>query len=508
MNQNGLINVFVQRVIAATTYTALDETYLINQVLGWVGETNYQEPATLIPWEDVDTLALLDALVAIADQNQTLARREMNADMLGAQLMALFVPRPSEVNQIFWNKYAVGARDATNYLFDLSRRSNYIKTREINQNISFPVATKYGELQITINLSKPEKDPKMIAAALKAKKNEQVKYPVSQLSHDNEGYWGRLDYPARANHRVVAMTLGGEPWYFQYSPYAYFNEHAIIFSKKIRPMRVDTAHISKLLEFVTKFPDYFIGSNADLPIVGGSILTHDHFQAGRYDLPMAQATIKSAITIPGVTIAEAAVLNWPMTVIRLADADQSQLLKAASQIMTTWQNYSDPALDIRAYDTTGERHHTVTPIARFREGRYELDLVLRDNNVSVTYPDGIFHPHPDVQHIKQENIGLIEVMGLAILPPRLKNERHDVADYLLGQADHVAPKHQPWADALRAQKTVTPDSVMHVIDDSIGHIFERVLEDAGVYKDDPAGQAGLARFLDAVAKTTTLEQER
>ena len=500
MNQNGLITVFVQRVIAATDYTELDETYLINQVLGWLGEADYQTPTTLTPWEDADTLTLLDALIRVADTNGTLARREMNADMVGAQLMALFVPRPSEVNRIFWEKYASAPAAATDYLFALSRRSNYIKTREIGQNISFPVTTKYGALQITINLSKPEKDPKMIAAALQAQKNTPVNYPVSQLSHDNEGYWGRLDYPARANHRVVALTLGGEPWFFQYSPYAYFNEHAIIFSKTIRPMRVDVAHLAKLLEFVTLFPDYFIGSNADLPIVGGSILTHDHFQAGRYDLPMAQATIKTPITLPGCQVASAGVLNWPMTVIRLADENQANLLQAAQQIMTTWAHYSDPALDIRAFDAQGERHHTVTPIARYRDGRYELDLVLRDNNVSETYPDGIFHPHADVQHIKQENIGLIEVMGLAILPPRLKTELEVVKAYLLGQVDQVAPKHQLWAETLRANTTITPDNVNAIIDDSVGHIFERVLEDAGVYKHDAAGEAGLARFLQAVAQ--------
>ncbi|MGX7042519.1 UDP-glucose--hexose-1-phosphate uridylyltransferase [Leuconostoc holzapfelii] len=501
MNQNGLIETFVQRVIAATDYTAMDETYLINQVIGWLGETRYEIPNDLAPWESVDTLTLLDALITIADENQSLVRREMNADMLGAQLMALFVPRPSKVNQIFWDKYAVTARQATDYFFDLSCRSNYIKTREIKQNMSFPATTKYGTLQVTINLSKPEKDPKKIAAALKTQTSSHNNYPVSQLAHENEGYWGRLDYPARANHRVVALTLGGEPWFFQYSPYAYFNEHAIIFSKTIRPMRVDAAHLAKLLEFVTLFPDYFIGSNADLPIVGGSILTHDHFQAGRYDLPMAQATIKTPIALPGSPLAEAGVLNWPMTVIRLADADQARLLQAATQVMTTWENYSDPSLAIRAYDESGVRHHTVTPIARFRDGRYELDLVLRDNNVSADFPDGIFHPHPDVQHIKQENIGLIEVMGLAILPPRLKNELHEVADYLLGRVDHVAPKHQTWADRLRAQATVTPDNVMAIIQHSVGQIFERVLEDAGVYKDDAAGEAGLARFLEAVAQT-------
>ncbi|MCT4381636.1 UDP-glucose--hexose-1-phosphate uridylyltransferase, partial [Leuconostoc pseudomesenteroides] len=300
---------------------------------------------------------------------------------------------------------------------------------------------------------------------------------------------------ARTNHRVIPITLGHEKWYFQYSPYAYFNEHAIVLSENLRPMHVDRENLSRLLEFVSKFPEYFIGSNADLPIVGGSILSHDHFQAGRYELPMAKAVMKEKMTIAGCDLHEAGILNWPMTTIRLIDDDREKLLNAADRIMMAWQNYDDASLSIRAYGDDGERHHTVTPIVRFRSGHYEVDLVLRDNNTSDAFPDGIFHPHPDVQHIKQENIGLIEVMGLAILPPRLKAELAEVAQYLLGNDNNIALKHQTWADALKQSEVINANNVTHIVQQSVGQIFSRVLEDAGVFKNDQSGQDGLEKFI-------------
>ncbi|GMA69049.1 hypothetical protein GCM10025879_02950 [Leuconostoc litchii] len=295
------------------------------------------------------------------------------------------------------------------------------------------------------------------------------------------------------------MSLGDETWYFQYSPYAYFNEHAIVFSKELRPMHVDKGNLSRLLEFVTKFPDYFIGSNADLPIVGGSILSHDHFQAGRYELPMAQATFSKEIKIKGHRLKKAGVLNWPMTTIRLVDENQDRILEAATKIMLSWEEYSDESCSIKAYDKQGERHHTVTPIVRLRQGCYEVDLVLRDNNTSTEFPDGIFHPHPDVQHIKRENIGLIEVMGLAILPPRLKKELADVKQYLLDGITAIQPSHKDWAEELNRQNEITPDNIDTIINQSVGNIFKRVLEDAGVFKRDADGQAGLQRFIDKLS---------
>ncbi|HCU42462.1 MAG TPA: UDP-glucose--hexose-1-phosphate uridylyltransferase [Leuconostoc pseudomesenteroides] len=495
MAEIDLFTAFAKKIIAESDYTTDDEIYLVNQIMGLVGETNHNTASRLVDDDSVTTLALLDQLTAVAEKNGTLALRQMNTDMLGAQLMNFIVPRPSQVRKMFWEHYQQSPRQATDYFFDLSQRSNYIKTREISQNISYPVDTQYGTLQITINLSKPEKDPKAIAAALKNKNQQQSQYPVSQLAKENEGYWGRLDYAARTNHRVIPITLGHEKWYFQYSPYAYFNEHAIVLSEHLRPMHVDRENLSRLLEFVSKFPDYFIGSNADLPIVGGSILSHDHFQAGRYELPMAKAVMKEKITIAGCDLHEAGILNWPMTTIRLIDDDREKLLNAADRIMMAWQNYDDASLSIRAYGDDGERHHTVTPIVRFRSGLFEVDLVLRDNNTSDTFPDGIFHPHPDVQHIKKENIGLIEVMGLAILPPRLKTELAEVAQYLLGNDNNIAEKHQAWADTLKQSEVINANNVTHIVQQSVGQIFSRVLEDAGVFKNDQSGQDGLEKFI-------------
>lgn len=492
---SNLVKLFIERIIERTDYTPEDITYLTNQVLGEIGETSYSSCSNQD--ESISTLQILDQLIEIADKNGTLYNRKINADILGAQLMNYFVPRPSQVRQIFWQHYDHAPREATDYFFDLSKRSNYIKTREISQNLSYPVETEYGQLQITINLSKPEKDPKTIAAALK-NKTQQEQYPASQLAKENEGYWGRLDYAARSNHRVIPITLGNETWYFQYSPYAYFNEHAIVLSENIRPMHVDQENLARLLEFVTKFPAYFIGSNADLPIVGGSILSHDHFQAGRYDLPMAKATLKENFQISDVNLSEAGVLNWPMTAIRLIDSDRDKLLVAAGKVMRTWENYDDPSLFIQSHSQAGERHHTVTPIVRFRDHKYEVDLVLRDNNTSTEFPDGIFHPHSDVQHIKKENIGLIEVMGLAILPPRLKTELAEVEAYLLGNTDSVAPKHKIWADKLKHEEAFNADNVTEVVEQSVGQIFKRVLEDAGVFKNSEAGQAGLKKFIEKV----------
>ncbi len=495
MDKNNLVIAFVKKIIKATDYTDDDGIYLINQAMGILGESTDTYFISERPVDELSTLQLLDQLIQIAVSRGTLARRHMNEDMAGAQLMNFFVPRPSKVRQVFWFNYQKSPRHATDYFFDLSKRSNYIKTREISQNISYPVVTNYGTLQITINLSKPEKDPKLIAQAITHRTNQEVQYPVSPLAKENEGYWGRLDYASRINHRVIPLSLGDETWYFQYSPYAYFNEHAIVLSETIRPMHVDVQNLARLLEFVTKFPDYFIGSNADLPIVGGSILSHDHFQAGRYDLPMAQAVIKQPVHFVNTQLSEAGFLNWPMTALRLIDSDCDKLLTVATRVMTTWQNYDDVDLSIKAYDKAGQRHHTVTPIVRFRHQKYEIDLVLRDNNVSEEFPDGIFHPHPDVQHIKKENIGLIEVMGLAILPPRLKKELADVEAYLLGRIKSVDPKHQLWADQLRQQYTITSANVTNIVQQSVGHIFERVLEDAGVFKNDTGGKAGLQRFI-------------
>lgn len=497
MSKETVVTEFVKRIIAASAYEKSDQPYLVNQILGWIGEQAPLKtgPAKLQNWS---TLELLDALVETARANGTLARLNFNADMMGAQLMNFFVPSPSQVNKAFQQRYAQAPYLATDYFYQLSRQTNYIKTREIARNLSFKTPTKYGDLEITINLSKPEKDPKQIAQAAKADGHNQ--YPANRLALENEGYWGRLDFPARVNHRVVNLKLGGENWGFQYSPYAYFPEHCIVFAEQDRPMHIDHAHLAQLFDFVDQFPDYFLGSNADLPIVGGSILSQDHFQGGKHDFPMAKAKLRESLAEKGFKVAEFGIVDWPMAVLRIADEDRTKVLELADRIMQVWSTYSDASLSIKAFDGD-ERHHTVTPIARKRESRYELDLVLRDNSTSQAFPDGIFHPHPDVQHIKKENIGLIEVMGLAILPPRLKTELAEVTKYLLDQPNQMVENHRSWADEIKDRHAdINVNNVQAVVQDEVGQVFARVLADAGVFKDDAAGQAGFRRFIAALAK--------
>lgn len=493
-NASSLIKGFAKQLINASSLKTTDSVYLINRILAYTKQTDFDIAA---PIADGELLELMDQVVELGIANYASNGEDINADILGANLMNLILPLPSIVNQQFWAQYKVSPQAATDAFYQQSQLVNYIKTREIARNIEFPYTSKYGNLQITINLSKPEKDPKAIAAAQKVKSNS---YPICQLCLENEGYAGRLNYPARANHRVIRLTLGGEPWYFQYSPYAYYNEHAIVFAKEHRPMVVNGANIRRLFEFVRLFPNYFIGSNADLPIIGGSILTHDHFQAGCYNMPMAQAEIETNITIPGIELASAGIVKWPMSVIRLRDSNYEKLIQASELIMQRWQNFTYQAQGIVAYTEDGTRHHTVTPIVRMHDTVYEIDLVLRDNNTSVQYPDGIFHPHQDVQHIKKENIGLIEVMGLAILPPRLVPEMEEVKSFLLGITNYVNPIHQQWADKLKMDhKAITVTNVDAIINTAIGATFTRVLEDAGVFKHTPAGRAAFKVFITSLA---------
>ena len=367
--------------------------------------------------------------------------------------------------------------------------------KAIAKNIAYQTATEYGDLEITINLSKPEKDPKEIAAAKKAKTSH---YPACQLCFENEGYQGRLDHPARSNHRIIRFDLVGQEWGFQYSPYAYFNEHCIFLDSKHTPMTISRVTFERLLDIVEIFPSYFAGSNADLPIVGGSILTHDHYQGGRHSFPMEKANLDKVFTFVGFEAVEAGIVNWPMSVLRLKSTDKAALIELSDTILQKWRAYSDPTVQILA-ESNGEQHHTITPIARRKKGKFELDLVLRDNQTSKEHPDGIYHPHKDVQHIKKENIGLIEVMGLAILPPRLKNELKEVEEFLLGQREEVAPYHQAWADQLKAHHPdATLESAQTIVRASVGRIFKRVLEDAGVYKRTKEGQAAFMRFIESI----------
>ena len=481
-----LLQAFISQVIALSNYEEIDRLYLSNRVMALVGEKGVDKKtaaATLID--------LKDELVALAVHNGLCGDLLEEQDIVGAKLMDLVTPPPSQVNQAFWATYAENPEQAIADFYQLSKRNDYVKIKAIAKNIYYQVPTEYGDLEITINLSKPEKDPKAIAAA---KKMASSSYPKCQLCMENEGYQGRVNHPARTNHRIIRYELDGEVWGFQYSPYAYFNEHCIFFYGQHEPMKISPMTFERLLKIVDQFPGYFAGSNADLPIVGGSILTHEHYQGGRHTFAMERAPIEYSFSVEGFEGVGAGIVKWPMSVIRLTSKNQADLIALASKILTAWQGYSDEAVQIAAFSDE-QAHHTITPIARKKDGMFELDLVLRDNQTSAEFPDGIYHPHPDVQHIKKENIGLIEVMGLAILPPRLKDELALVEQYLLGQVDHVAAYHQEWADQIKASVSITPQTVHQIVQMEVGKVFSRVLEDAGVYKRTPEGQAAFIRFI-------------
>lgn len=485
-----LVEIFVDKAIENSQFEELDRIYLTNRVLALVGEEALETEA-----QAEQLIDLKDQLVALAVQAGKIPDTMADQDSLGAELMNFITPIPSQVNHDFWQTYRENPEQAIADFYDLSQRNDYIKLKAIAKNIAYKTQTAYGELEITINLSKPEKDPKEIAAAKKAKASH---YPACQLCFENEGYQGRLDHPARANHRIIRFDMLGQDWGFQYSPYAYFNEHCIFLDSQHRPMAISRASFERLLTIVETFPGYFAGSNADLPIVGGSILTHDHYQGGRHVFPMEMAELQSTFTFAGFERVEAGIVNWPMSVIRIRSKFKEDLIDLADVILRAWRKYSDPAVQVLA-ESDGESHHTITPIARKRGEDFELDLVLRDNQTSAEHPDGIYHPHADVQHIKKENIGLIEVMGLAILPPRLKTELKQVEDYLLGKVEQVAPIHQEWADQLKADHPeVTAENVASIVRDSVGQIFARVLEDAGVYKRTAEGQAAFRRFVETI----------
>jgi len=406
-----VLDAFVTAVIDASDYEEMDRIYLKNRVMSRIGEEGLDAPA-----HQADLIALKDQLVELAVANSKIPDSMAAKDSLGAELMDWVTPSPSQVNRRFWETYRQSKENAIADFYALSKHNDYIKVNAIAKNIAFETETPYGTIEITINLSKPEKDPKDIAAAKNAKVRH---YPACQLCFENEGYQGRLDHPARANHRIIRFDMDGHDWGFQYSPYAYFNEHCIFLDSQHVPMAISRKTFERLLTIVETFPGYFAGSNADLPIVGGSILTHEHYQGGRHTFAMELAPVEESFTISGFEAVSLGIVNWPMSVLRLQSDDKAQLIELADHILESWRGYSDPAVQVLA-TSDGQPHHTITPIARIRDGHYELDLVLRDNQTSPEHPDGIYHPHADVQHIKKENIGLIEVMGLAILPPRLK----------------------------------------------------------------------------------------
>ncbi|WEV36591.1 UDP-glucose--hexose-1-phosphate uridylyltransferase [Lactobacillus sp. ESL0677] len=487
--QTNLVDQFVTQVIAAGDATELDQIYLVNQVLALVGDEARELMTTSTALID-----LKDELVAAALKNGNCGPTLNEQDVLGAQLMNLLVPRPSVVNHKFWQTYQEKPEQALADFYQLSKRSDYIKTRAIAKNIYFVTPSEYGDLEITINLSKPEKDPRAIAAAKTVKATG---YPLCQLCKENEGYLGRINYPARSNHRIIRFKIGDEVWGFQYSPYAYFNEHCIFLSAKHEGMKISEKTFVRLLNIIEQFPGYFAGSNADLPIVGGSILAHEHYQGGRHSFAMMKAKVKTKINFTGFDDVAAGIVKWPMSVIRLRSQNKQQLVALANKILLAWRDYSDEQVDVRAF--TGETpHHTITPIAHKQGDQLVLDLVLRDNQTSDKYPDGIFHPHQDVQHIKKENIGLIEVMGLAILPPRLEPEMQEVRKFLLGEKNKVAAMHLLWAEQIKAQNSITAANVDAILQAELGKVFARVLEDAGVFKQTKDGQAAFMRFAQSV----------
>lgn len=486
-----LVERFVTKVIAESTFEELDSIYLTNRVLALVGD------GVIDVETDQDNLIdLKDQLVDEAVRLETIEDSLAACEILGADLMDLVTPCPSQVNRDFWSTYAQSPEQAIADFYQLSQKNDYIKLKAIAKNIAYRVPSDYGELEITINLSKPEKDPKEIAAAKLVKSSN---YPQCQLCMENEGYHGRVNHPARSNHRIIRFDISGQEWGFQYSPYAYFNEHCIFLDSQHRPMAISRQSFERLLAIVEQFPGYFAGSNADLPIVGGSILTHDHYQGGRHVFPMEVASLQKSFTFEGFESVKAGIVQWPMSVIRLTSDSKEDLTDLADKILLAWRRYSDPSVQVLA-ESNGTPHHTITPIARKRDGQFELDLVLRDNQTSPEHPDGIYHPHKDVQHIKKENIGLIEVMGLAILPPRLKEEVEQVAAYLVGEDVLVADYHQEWADELKDSNPDLTDKTqaLEIVQESVGKIFARVLEDAGVYKQTEEGQAAFMRFVEQV----------
>ena len=418
-------------------------------------------------------------------------------DLFDTKLMSCLMPRPSEVEAKFRSLYEKeGPLAATDYYYKLSCDSDYIRRYRVKKDLKWETETDFGTLDITINLSKPEKDPKAIAAAKAAK---QSGYPKCLLCKENEGYAGRVNHPARQNHRIIPITINGSEWFLQYSPYVYYNEHCICFNARHIPMKIERATFGKLLDFVEQFPHYFVGSNADLPIVGGSILSHDHFQGGHYTFAMAKAPVEQEISFAGFDDIKAGIVKWPMSVIRLDGPDKNRIVELADRILTAWRGYTDEAAFVFA-ETDGEPHNTITPIARRRGDDFELDLVLRNNITTEEHPLGVYHPHEKLHHIKKENIGLIEVMGLAVLPSRLKDEMAKLETAMLSGADlrtdETLEKHADWAEEIRAKHAdLNPDNIHGIIEDEIGLVFAQVLSDAGVFKCTPEGRSAFLKFI-------------
>lgn len=472
-----------------------DHQVLLNRLLDILKKDDY-EPSQEPQSEDLEEI--LAGILNYAVEKGLCGDDITSRDIFDTRIMGALTPMPREVIRTFREKYNLSPEAATDWYYKFSCDTDYIRRYRIRKDMRWKYDCPYGEMDITINLSKPEKDPKAIAAAKNA---PQSGYPKCQLCRENEGYAGRMNHPARANHRIVPISVCGEDWFLQYSPYVYYNEHCIVFNSQHIPMKIDKSAFRKLLSFVGAFPHYFVGSNADLPIVGGSILSHEHFQGGHYTFAMETAGIEREVTFRGFEDVQAGIVKWPMSVIRLDGKDPERLADLADKILTAWRGYSDEKAGVVAF-SQGEPHNTITPIARRRGEDYELDLVLRCNITTQEHPLGVFHPHADKHHIKKENIGLIEVMGLAVLPSRLKGELTALAEAVAAgkdiAADEVLSKHAPWVEELKKQYTFTQENALDIILQETGKVFVAVLEDAGVYKNTDEGKAAFQRFVDAV----------
>lgn len=475
-----------------------DEIYVRNKILEILKLDEYEDAE--VEKEDLENpQKILDNILDYAYEKGVLEHNTVTyRDLLDTKIMDCFISRPSEIIRRFYEDYKKSPKLATENYYNMSKASNYIRTERTNKNLRWKTKTNFGELDITINLSKPEKDPKAIAAAKSLKSSS---YPKCLLCKENEGYAGRINHPARHNHRVIPVELGNEEWFLQFSPYVYYNEHAIIFKGSHDPMKITKTTFERLLEFIEKFPHYFIGSNADLPIVGGSILSHDHFQGGNYRFPMEKAPILKKISIKGFEDVEVGIVKWPLSVIRIRSEKRNRLAELGEKILDAWRGYSDESVEILSH-TNGEPHNTITPIARYKNNKFELDLVLRNNRTSDEHPMGIFHPHSDVHNIKKENIGLIEVMGLAVLPARLKNELELLKGCLIGNQNideyEELEKHREWYNYLKNKYKDANLDFDKILKLEVGKVFERILTDAGVFKQNSEGLKAFERFANSV----------
>ncbi len=497
MDRNEAITKLVDYAVQEGLVEENEYIWAVNTILDVLKLDDY----TPVPWDhqQVELAPVLEALLDDAYDRGVLTENSVvYRDLFDTEIMGRLTPRPSEVIDKFQKLCARDPRRATDWYYEFSQSTNYIRRDRIAKDVQWKAPTEYGELDITINLSKPEKDPKAIAAARNLPASA---YPRCQLCAENEGYAGRVNHPARQNHRIVPITINGSPWFLQYSPYVYYNEHCICLNAEHTPMKIDRACFGKLLDFVGQFPHYFVGSNADLPIVGGSILAHDHFQGGHYEFAMAKAPVETPFPFPGFEDVEAGIVKWPMSVVRIASANPDRLVELADKILLAWRGYTDEAAFIFA-ETDGEPHSTITPIARKRGDKFELDLVLRNNITTGEHPLGVYHPHAELHHIKKENIGLIEVMGLAVLPARLKDELAAVADALASgadlRADERTAKHADWAEGFAPRYTITADNALDIVKKETGLVFAKVLEHAGVYARTGEGKEAFLRFLRSV----------